>query len=112
MDELGEDPLSLFSFNMEFFLDKAATTNSLSQNNIPCWTNPTYFLRLYSTCFPEGGGSMQCFCGPIKCIEKPDLLHESFLGHCVFPWTTTVFLLSDLFIRSIVRYMLIFKNAD
>lgn len=34
---------SLFSFDMECFLDKAATTNSLSQNHILCWTNLALF---------------------------------------------------------------------
>lgn len=37
------EPLSLSSFNMEFFLDKAATNNSLSQNSIPCWTKSDLF---------------------------------------------------------------------
>lgn len=44
--------------------------------------------------------------------KKPDLLRESFLDRSVFPWMTTVLLLSDLLIRSILRYVLIFKNAD
>lgn len=34
---------SLFSFDMECLLDKAATTNSLSQNHILCWTNLALF---------------------------------------------------------------------
>jgi len=43
MDKLVKQPLSLFSCDMEFFLDKAATTNSLSQNHILCWTNLAWY---------------------------------------------------------------------